>query len=194
MARDIKKMKTEYRRLAAEADKRLRQLERLSGKKGYENVKEFAYRRAMKDIKYWTDPRKRSFKSVELPDNINTLQARLNDVKRFLDAPTSTKANIDALFKKRADDLNRRFGTNFSWEDLGNVFDKKEENVFYQKFGVGSYLKAVSYLKDNESDIMDSIYDVAMGEKTIRTGNSKVDKVILKILDDRGIQFTELYR
>lgn len=194
MARNLKDMQSEYRKLAAEADKKLRQLERLSNKKGYENVKEFAYRRAMKDIKYWTDSRKRSFKAVELPSNINSMQARLNDVKRFLDAPTSTKANIDKMFKQRADDLNEKFGTDFDWQDLGNVFDNKEENVYYQKYGGKSYLKAVSYLKENEEELMNSIYDIAMGDKVIRTGNRKVDNVISRILDEEGIQFTSLYR
>lgn len=193
MARNLRDMQSEYRRLAAEADKKLRQLERLSNKKGYENVKEFAYRRAMKDIKYWTDSRKRSFKAVELPSNINSMQARLNDVKRFLDAPTSTKANIDKMFKQRADTLNERYGTNFSWQDLSNVFDNKEENVFYQRGSI-NYLKAVSYLKENEEELMNSIYDIAMGDKVIRTGNRKADAIIANILDEKGIQFTELYR
>ena len=193
MARDLKTMQKEFRKLAAEADKKLRKLERLSEKKGYENVKEFAYKRAMKDIKYWSDNRKRSFKSMQMPNNINSMQGQINSVKRFLDAPTSAKSSIDELFKSRADSLNENFGTNFSWQDLANVFDNKEENVYYQK-GAKSYLKAVSYLKDNEADIMDDIFDISMGEKVIRTGNKKVDKLIGEILDKEGLDFISLYR
>lgn len=193
MARDSATMKQELKRLSIEADKKLRKLEKLSQKKGYENVKEFAYRRAMKDIRYWSDGNKRSFKSMMKTDNINSLQGQINAVKRFLDAPTSAKKSIDELFKRRADTLNENYGTNFSWQNLANVFDRADENVFYLR-GAKSYLKAVSYLKDNEAEIMEDIYDLSMGEKVIRTGNNKVDKMIQNILDKEGIDFTSLYR
>ena len=193
MARDSETMKKELRKLSIEADKKLRKLEKLSQKKGYENVKEFAYRRAMKDIRYWSDGSKRSFKSMMKTDNINSLQGQINAVKRFLNAPTSAKKSIDELFKRRADTLNENYGTNFSWQDLANVFDRADENAYYQK-GSKSYLKAVSYLKDNEAKIMDDIFDLSMGEKVIRTGNNKVDKIINEILDKEGIDFISLYR
>lgn len=193
MARDSETMKKELRKLSIEADKKLRKLEKLSQKKGYENVKEFAYRRAMKDIRYWSEGSKRSFKSMMKTDNINSLQGQINAVKRFLEAPTSAKSSIDELFKRRAESLNEHYGTNFDWQDLANVFDRADENVYYQK-GSKSYLKAVSYLKDNEEQIMENLYDISMGEKTIRTGNSKVNKLIAEILDKEGIQFTSLYR
>jgi len=193
MARDSETMKRELKKLSVEADKKLRKLEKLSQKKGYENVKEFAYRRAMKDIRYWSDGNKRSFKSMMNTDNINSLQGQINAVKRFLDAPTSAKKSIDELFKRRADSLNEHYGTNFEWQDLANVFDRADENNYYQR-GAKSYLKAVSYLKDNEAEIMDEIYDLSMGEKVIRTGNNKVDKMIRNILDKEGIDFTSLYR
>jgi len=126
-------------------------------------------------------------------NNINSLQGQINAVKRFLDAPTSAKKSIDELFKRRADSLNEHYGTNFEWQDLANVFDRADENNYYQR-GAKSYLKAVSYLKDNEAEIMDEIYDLSMGEKVIRTGNNKVDKMIRNILDKEGIDFTSLYR
>lgn len=193
MARDSETMKKELRRLSVEADKKLRKLEKLSQKKGYENVKEFAYRRAMKDIRYWSEGNKRSFKSMMNTDNINSLQGQINAVKRFLDAPTSAKKSIDELYQSRADKLNENYGTNFTWQDLANVFDRKEENVYYQK-GQKNYLKAVSYLKDNEADIMDDIFDISMGDKVIRTGNNKVDVMISEILEKEGINFISLYR
>ena len=193
MARDSETMKKELKKLSIEADKKLRKLEKLSQKKGYENVKEFAYRRAMKDIRYWSEGSKRSFKSMMKTDNINSLQGQINAVKRFLDAPTSAKKSIDDLFKRRANSLNENYGTNFEWQDLANVFDRADENVYYQK-GAKSYLKAVSYLKDNEAEIMDDIFDLSMGEKVIRTGNKKVDKLIGEILEKEGIDFISLFR
>ena len=180
MARDSATLKKELKRLSAEADKKLRKLEKLSQKKGYENVKEFSYKRAMKDIKHWSEGNKRSFKSMMETENVNSLQGQINAVKKFLDAPTSAKSSIDELFKSRADKLNENYGTNFSWQDLANVFDNKEENVYYQK-GSKTYLKAVSYLKDNEEEIMQDLYDISMGEKIIRTENNKVNKIIEEI-------------
>lgn len=191
---EIKNLQKEYRRLAKQADKQLRSLERLSKKKGFESVTQYSYKRAMKDIKYWTDPKTRSFKAVELPDNLKMLNARMNSLKRFLNAPTSSKEGIEKLYKDRADNLNEKFGTNFTWRDLADVFDKKEENVFYEKHGGKTYLKAVSYMKDHEEELMNSIYEIAMGEQVVRTRNNKVNEIIMEILDKKGIQFTDLYR
>ena len=191
----------EYKQLAKEADRRLRKLERLSKKKGFENVKEWSYKRAMRDIKEWTG-NKRSFKSAAPKngqDKLSTLRAKINDVKKFLDAPTSQEETIRNMYQKRADALNENFGTDFTWEDLGNVFDKKEENVFYKKFKGKTYLKAVSFLKENEEEIMKNLFDISMGDESainsiIRTGgNQKVKNAVLEMLDNYGIQFTELY-
>lgn len=191
----------EYKQLAKEADRRLRKLERLSKKEGFTNVKEWSYKRAMRDIKEWTGT-KRSFKAA-IPkgdEKLSTLRSKINDVKRFLDAPTSQEETIRQMYQKRADDLNKNFGTNFSWEDLGNVFEKKEENTFYKKFKGKTYLKAVSFLKDNEEEIMRNLFDISTNDpQAIRStlhvgsGNAKVKEAVLSILDEYGIQFTELY-
>ena len=192
----------EYKQLAREADKRLRALEKLSKKENFENVKEWSYKRAMRDIKDWTGT-KRSFKAA-IPkgeEKLSTLQAKINDVKKFLDAPTSQESTILEMYQKRADNLNKNFGTNFSWQDLGNIFDKKEENVFYQKFKGKTYLKAINYMKENEEAIMKNLFDISNNDpeairSTLRvgSGNAKVKETIMSILDEYGIQFTELYR
>ena len=95
------------------------------------------------------------------------------------------------MYQSRADNLNQKYGTSFSWEDLGNVFDRKEENVIYQKFGGKTYLKAVDYLKNNEDRIMKGL--MSREKMTIRTGNRKVNTAVNQLLDEYGIQFGELF-
>lgn len=180
----------EFRKLAKRADQRLRELERLQNQEGFQNVTNWAYRKAMRDIKHWSGEGRTTF-NRDAPKNLNSLRAKTRDIEDFLNAASSTKTGIMKTYKKKAESLNKRYGTSFNWEDLGNIFDNKEENIIYQKAGGKSYLKAVDYLNKNEDQIMRQLMN---GDKiTIRTGNAKVNQTIQTILDQYGIQFNELY-
>lgn len=182
----------EFRKLAKRADQRLRELERLANNQGYSNVKSWAYKKAMRDIKHWSGEGRATF-NRDAPRNLNSLRAKRRDVEDFLNAVSSTKRGIDKMYRRRADTINKRYGTHFTWEQLGNVFDNKEENILYTKENTGgkSYLKAVNYLNQNEKSIMKQLMS---GDKVmVRTGNRKVNEVVNKILDNYGIQFNELY-
>lgn len=180
----------EFRKLAKRADQRLRELERLANDQGYSNVKSWAYKKAMRDIKHWSGEGRATF-NRDAPRNLNSLRAKRRDVEDFLNAVSSTKRGIDKMYRRRAESINQKYGTNFSWEQLGNVFDNKEENIIYEKAGGKSYLKAINYLNQNEKSIMKQLMS---GDKvTVRTGNRKANQVVKEILDNYGIQFNELY-
>lgn len=180
----------EFRKLAKRADQRLRELERLQNQEGFNNVTNWAYRKAMRDIKHWSGEGRTTF-NRDAPKNLNSLRAKTRDIENFLNMASSTKTGIMKTYKKRADTLNKRYGTSFNWEDLGNIFDNKEENIIYQKAGGKSYLKAVNYLNQNEKEIMRQLMS---GENvTVRTGNAKVNQTVRNILDQYGIEFNELY-
>ena len=180
----------QFRTLAKRADQRLREIERYADRSGFENMTNWAYKKAMRDIQYWSGEGKTTF-NRDAPTSLKQLRAKTRDIQEFLNAPTSTMTGTKEMYQNRADILNKRYGTSFSWEDLGDVFDRKEENEFYQKFGGKTYLKAVDYLKNNEEKIMKGL--MARENITIRTGNRKVNTAVNQLLDEYGIQFGELF-
>lgn len=111
----------EYKRLADRADKRLLRLKRLAESQPqiYGNVKAYAYRTAEKSIGHWDQGRgtdKPRF-ARNTPTTDADLKKKIKDIQAFLDKPTSTKSGIEKIYKKRADTLNERFNTSFTWED-----------------------------------------------------------------------------
>lgn len=78
-----------YRRLAKVADQRLVRLESYAHDKGYKEVKNFAYNRALSDINNWTKGGKRF--NTRPPKNQHQMIAKINNILTFLNSPTSTK-------------------------------------------------------------------------------------------------------
>ena len=111
-----------YKRLAKVADQRLRRLEDLGKQPGYENAWKWAYSNAMRDIDKWGGKNRFDTKAPEDP---RQLKAKINDIKAFLGAKTSTKSGITNVYKKRAASWNEHYKTNISWEDLAEYYSKE---------------------------------------------------------------------
>ena len=187
----------EFKRIAHTADERLRQIrDNYSKRPNFENMINWAYRRAMKDIQSWSGEDAHTF-NRDVPRQqtedftLKQLKAKINDIKSFLNMPTSTITGTIEVYQKRADSLNENNGTNFTWEELGTVFEDKENNTFYQKGGV-SYVKAVSYLKDNEQALLQSLEDNS--RLVIKTGNRKANQMARDLIKEYGLDFKDLYK
>lgn len=189
----------EFKRLAKTADQRLREIKNNYSKRpNFENMINWAYRKAMKDIKSWSGEEAHTFdrdvpKQQTEDFTLKQLKAKINDIKSFLNMPTSTISGTISVYQKRADSLNNNpdIQSNFTWEELATVFEDKENNDFYQKGGV-SYLKAVGYIKDNEAELLKSLEDNS--RLIVRTGNRKANKMAKDMLKKYGLDFTKLYR
>ena len=119
-----------YRSLAKQADQRLRRLEDYASQKGFENVTKWAYADAMRDIHEknpWADrfdQLSMIFKNEKGQLDINSLRGATNRVKAFLESPSSTKRGIKKVYQTRAKTVNEKYGTNFTWEEIGQYFDR----------------------------------------------------------------------
>lgn len=135
-----KKKKSQYRLqlekevkpMLQEANMKLLNLETLSKEKGFEGVKDFAYYNAMRDIRAL---RGEEYKRFNMPKNTHQLEKTKRKIEKFLAAPSSTKAGIVDIYEKNAASLNEKFGSNYTWEQMGQFlkaasFDdiKKEYN------------------------------------------------------------------
>ena len=126
-----------YRRLAKVADQRLDRLEDLSKTEGYEGAANWAYTQAANAInKKWggnRDPKKPRF-NTKPPANANQLKAKINDIKEFIKAPTSTPGGINAVYKEKAKTFNKNQGTNIKWDDWAEYLDRFGKKL-YDEYG-----------------------------------------------------------
>lgn len=162
----------EYRKLAKRADQRLLRLERYAQQPKYSNVTQFAYKKAMRDIRSWSGDNATRF-NTKPPSHISKLQAKINDIKAFLGSASSsirpTQDNvvrndrgeivgggIDLTYQKRADTLNQRYGTNLTWENVGSIFESQLYRKLIKKYGAQaskSIVRDIGKLQQNEKEI-----------------------------------------
>lgn len=125
-----------YNRLAKTSDQRMLRMERLAEKEeGFKTAKQWAYARAQKDIEKYGElrPGQKPRFNTKPPENESQLRAKINDMQTFLASPTSTKSGIVNVYKKRAETVNKKYGTNFTWEDLAKYY-LQGQNKKYEKF------------------------------------------------------------
>lgn len=142
-----------FKELAKRADQRMREIERMQDTEHYKGAVGYAYKSAVYDIRAFTgNPNARRFdislkKNADGSVNRADYHQKLNAVKRFLEAPTSTKTGITQMYKKRADTINQRYGTSFTWKELANYWEKAGAEKIARSFGSDIMLKAVDRLK-----------------------------------------------
>lgn len=146
----------EYNRLAKKADARLRALESYQYQKNFKTATKWAYAKAMRDIKSWGGNKRFQTSPKKLTDT--ELQMKLKDIETFLESPTSTKKGIINVYKKRVDTLNKRLGTNFTWNEFAN------------------FIKSDTYKKIDTLFGSDTIFTVI--GKTKNLTKKKVDKML----------------
>jgi hypothetical protein len=115
-----------------EANMKLLNLEQLSKQKGYENIKDYAYRNAMQAIK---EIRGKEYKRFNLPSNTHQLEKTKRSLEKFLESPTSTKAGIQEIYEKNASFINQEMGSKMSWQKMGSFLRAAEFEQLKDDYG-----------------------------------------------------------
>ena len=180
-----------YKRLAKVADQRLVRLEQLSTQKGYENVTAYAYARAQYDIGRYTEGKHRFNTKPPLNSDgtVNTkmLNEKIADIKTFLSSASSTKAGITTVYEKRAKTINKKYGTQYTWQDLADLFKSGDFEKFYNKWDSDTIMKALAKIKRAESKVLGEIDKNAK----VNSSDQAVTDVALSMLRQKG---TSLYK
>lgn len=183
---------TEYRKLAKRADQRLVRLEKASTQEHYKGVLSYSYARAQRDIAAWDGDKKKEKGrfNTKPPKNVKQLQAKINDIKQFLESPTSTKKGITDVYKKRAKTTNARYGTDFTWQDLANYYESEKSSKLDSQYGSKTLIKALGVVKkvgNEPEDIKQAV------EKNINVSNDVVVDEIAKQLLKSGLKSSDLF-
>ena len=146
-----------YRRLAKMADQRLVRLEKLAQEPGFENVKKYAYAAAMRDIDSYKGAGKGNRFNTAPPKAPTLFREKIIDMRRFLSAPTSSKAGIIDVYKKRAETINQKYGTNFTWQDMADFFQSGDADKMFKEYGSKTVMRAIGTIQYTADQIQDRI-------------------------------------
>ena len=182
-----------YRRLAKTADQRLVRLESYEHDKYFKPATQWAYAKAQKDIQKWQNKGpedKRLRFNTAPPKGEEQLLAKINDIKSFLESPTSTKQGIINVYKKRADTLNRKYGTQFTWQSLAKYYESGQAEAWDAKFGSKTALKTIAQLQKQDKKVKEAIKKAEA--KDIRVDNSVLQKTVDMALADNNLNIKDL--
>lgn len=181
----------EYRKLAKRADQRLVRLEALSRTKKYENVLKYGYSVAAKNIESYGVVKNRPRFNTKPPENSNTLQAKINDIKHFLESISSTKKGIVSVYEKRAETLNKNMGLKgddkFTWQELADFFQSKSYEKLASSFGSKTVFDTIGSIKKNLPEIAKAIKN----NQKIKVADWKVNDTINKMIAENNIRLED---
>lgn len=195
-----------YDRIADTADTRLRNIEKLAlNDKKFATAPQWAYARAMQDIKKWGG--KKRFSSNR-PEDPKQLMAKISDIRAFLNAPTSTKSAIVKIYDKRlatfaSTEVNAEgkggYGVNFTWESMAKYYETGISKKWTEIFGSRTALKVIGVLQKNKDLIKGRLASVDTTDFRFPV-NSKGEKdtfimdAVRTALNTKGLHIKELIK
>lgn len=147
----------EYNRLAKKADARLRALECYQHEKNFKTATEWAYAKAMRDIKSWGGNKRFQTSAKNLSDT--ELKMKIKDIENFLESPTSTKRGIINTYKKRVDTLNKNLGTKFTWSEFAKFIKSDTYEKIDSLFGSNTIFSVVGKTKNISKEKVDEMLE-----------------------------------
>lgn len=150
----------QYNKLAKKADRRMRQLERFSRYEEFDKILNYAYRVAEKNIEAWTPPgskEKLPRWQRNMPMDTRSMKAKIKDIENFLSKKTSTVTGVIGVYKKRAETINKKYGTNFTWQQLANYFDTGFAEKTNDKYGSKTVLVAIGQIQNQKEEVVKSL-------------------------------------
>ena len=191
MPSDYNDLVSLYRTVAKAADTRLERLEKLTQEENFKIADKWAYARAVRDIEQYSGEGATRF-NTKPPKTLTGLTAKIEDIKTFLKAPSSTKGGIKKLYVERAKKINKDYGTDFTWEEIGTFFEderwkylgggKKEDTGKYES---GTALKAIGRMrrKFSKDDLKKAIKEGSQID--LKMPDDQVTRTVRDILKDK---------
>lgn len=185
-----------YHRLAKVADQRLVRLEEAAGLRkgkagepGFEKVTTYAYDRAMRDLEVYGEGKRFNTKPPLNKDGTvdnRLLSEKLADIRAFLSSVTSTKGGIKTVYEQRAQTINDKFGTNFTWTDLADYYRSGDATKKINDRVVNSdlMLRAVGLIQRADAEVVKDMKKNK--DKVVKQSDKLVYKKALEIVKTSG--------
>lgn len=173
-----------YRTMAKAADTRLARLEEYARQEGYKDATRWAYAKAKYYIKEWSGPEAEWF-NTKPPESTTQLKQKMADIKTFLESVTSTKTGIREVHKKRAARINKEYGTDFTWQEVGTFFESElYEQMERDGYTSKTILRVVGRMRKNKKQIVNAIKNA--NAKDIKTSDNMADQLMLDVVEQYG--------
>ena len=179
-----------YKRLQQTADKRLERAEKYSTQEFFKPAMKWAYAKAQQDIKRFNGAGSTKFGKT-LPKTEAGIRSKINAMITYLQSPTSTKMGIISVYKKRADKINKNFGTKFTWQSLAKYFESGEAKKWEDKFGSRTALKTIAQLQKNKKEIIKKIEEE--DKRDIRVEDKLINRTVNEALSDENLDIKSLF-
>lgn len=203
-----------YKKYAKMADQRLVRLEKAAQTKGYENILQYAYKRAVQDIKAWdilgrksTGKKPITYEKQRFNRNIPktksgkvdiaALKSKLTDIERFLVSVTSTKAGVTEMYEKRAKELNKNAGlrgaARVTWEDMQNFYGSETADIMKEQgYGSWTIVRAIGAIKRHKEGITAAV--VKDATKNIKVSNDLNVNLVANALLENGFDPENMFK
>lgn len=181
----------QYKRLVHMANLRMDKLQKLSDQEGFKGVTKWSMAKMQYEARvrgYLTESGRISSRT---PKTEKEIRERIKSLQTFLTAPTSTKSGILDIYQKRADTINERYGTDFSWQDLATYFESGTSEKYDSKYGSKTALKALGKIQKNSKEIQQQI--TQHKKKELHIDDSELQKTVDSMLKDKGLTRLGLY-
>ena len=189
-----------YYRIAKSADERLKALEKLSGEKGFHEVKNWSYKKSQQNIKRWSGESGKPRFNKKAPESDAELRAKIKDIKEFLEAPSSSKSTIVKFYKNRANSINESQETNLTWQDLADFFENDKNQQIFKTYGSGDTFRVLSAIKNGEVNLKTSDQELAQMIKegkdiseVVQVEDELVGDTIVKMLKENDLKPGDLH-
>ena len=151
---DYNNMLRYYRRMAKVADQRLVSLESYAYDKYFGGVLNYAYKGATHDLQKYGEGHRFNTKP---PQSVNELRAKIKDIEKFILSETSTKTGVKRTYIQKANTVNERYGTNFTWMDLANYYMSGMADKMDRMFGSKTAMLVIGQLQKQSKKIKNDI-------------------------------------
>ena len=148
----------DYNKMARSANKQLYRLEKYSEEPGYENITKFAYAKAMKGIKRRFGSDKIRFGLANEKTDLRKLRGDINVALEFMNAPSRTKSGIQEIYQARADTINERYGTSFTWQTMADYYSTGLNAKLDSGYGSKTALRDFGKFQKKSIEELENIY------------------------------------
>ena len=94
------------------------------------------------------------------------------------------------VYKQRADTINKKYGTKFTWQSLAKFYDSGQAELWDSKFGSKTALRTIGVIQKKSEAMLKRIREA--DEKDQKVDNDMIEAMVKKALADNELNIEDL--